>query len=141
MFECNNILSNWKESKTINYKQFEKLIGTYLHMYNVTGLEPVYIPLSEKKCENFEEFTQPKHTFLCPTYLVLRNLLNLTNRRPLHRLPLRCVLPLPSSSSWPSCHLFPVLLTSPASLTSISLLHCWCSLRPPSFFHLLATCP
>ena len=38
MFECNNILNNWNESKTINYKRLEKLIGTYLHMYNVTGL-------------------------------------------------------------------------------------------------------
>ena len=38
MFECNNILNNWKESKTSNYEQLEKLIGTYLHMYNVTRL-------------------------------------------------------------------------------------------------------
>ena len=38
MFECNDILNNWNESKTINYKQLEKLIGTYLHMYIVTGL-------------------------------------------------------------------------------------------------------
>ena len=29
------------------------------------------IPLSKKKSENFEEFTQPPtHTFLCPTYVV-----------------------------------------------------------------------
>ena len=41
MFECNNILSNWKKSKTINCKRLEKLIGTYLHMYNATGFEPV----------------------------------------------------------------------------------------------------
>ena len=54
-------------------------------MYNVTGLNRSRSRYQKKKSVNFEEFIQPpKHTFLCPTYFALRNLLNLTNRH-LHR--------------------------------------------------------
>ena len=68
MFECNNVL-NLEKSKTSNCNRLEKLMVTYLHMYKWNYV--LSDPAIKKKCENFEEFTQPPtHTFLCPTYFV-----------------------------------------------------------------------
>ena len=72
-------LNNLKNSNTINYEQ---TWGTNENVFTYVQLRLALTFLSksryQKKMKKFEEFTQPPmHTFLCPTYFVLRNLLNL----------------------------------------------------------------
>ena len=63
-------------------------------------LSPVRSRYQKKKCENFEEFTQPPtHTFLCPTYFVYEEF-----TQPLYSLSSSSL----SSSSSPRCITFGV---------------------------------
>ena len=123
MFECNNVL-NLEKSKTSTATDLKKLMVTYLHMYKWNYV--LSDPLSKKKCENSEDLLYlPTHTFLCPTYVVYEDLLNLSTPCLRHRRlrPLPCVSPLAFSSA-SLCLFFLPSPAFPASPIFVSWLLC-----------------
>ena len=60
----------WKNLKLANANDFKTNCNVFTYVQVGLLCVPFSPAIRKKKCENFEEFTQPPtHTFLCPTYL------------------------------------------------------------------------